>query len=89
MAEVRHVYQHAATLREWTMQPGDEPGSFVFTAKVVDVHGYWITQQPLDLVVSVGTTKWYWSNIALQRQGDECTVVLRGVPAATKGEIAQ
>lgn len=63
--ELRSGYQRAARLGAWTLEllPG-LPRAFKFSAKILDVHGYWSLQAPLDIVVAVGETEWIWRSAA-------------------------
>lgn len=67
-------YQEAAALGAWRMLP--EGDGFRFTARVVSEHPYWITQEPLDLSISVGRTEWLWRGVSVRRSGEDCVIHL-------------
>ena len=78
---LRVGYQLAATLGAWDIEQASEiPRAFVFRSSILSEHAHWITQQPLDLVLAIGTVEWLWRDIALERSGDDVSVALTEVP---------
>lgn len=62
--ELRAGYQRAARLGKWSLELIPRlPRAFVFRAAIDSQHDYWITQEPLDLVLAVGQTEWIWRGV--------------------------
>lgn len=63
---IRCGYQTAATLGAWSIVPR-APKGVSFEGALVDAHDYWLDQDPLDLVLAVGSTEWIWRGITVVR----------------------
>lgn len=82
---LRVGYQVAAELGRWEMaQAPQVPRTFRFTAQVEREHAYWITQKPLDLVLSLGTAEWLWRDIVVERKGDRVEITLSERPIVSE-----
>lgn len=78
---LRVGYQVAAELGHWEMVLAAQlPRTFTFSATVQREHAYWITQEPLDLVLTLGTAEWLWRGITLKREGPRVIVDLAERP---------
>lgn len=78
---LRVGYQVAADLGEWHMVLAPRlPLTYAFRASVLSEHDYWITQEPLDLVVQIGTAEWLWRGVEVRREGDTVTIDLHERP---------
>lgn len=66
---LRVGYQVAAELGAWDMELAAQrlPPTFIFHAAVRREHAYWITQEPLDLVLSLGSAEWLWRGVVVGR----------------------
>jgi hypothetical protein len=80
--KVGHV--EAITLGEWTLVPGDAPGSWGFTARAESVDQYLVTQGPdtlvLVFVAKQNAARWRWKGVALEISGDRVRGTLVGPP---------
>lgn len=84
-AELRAGYQRAAVLGAWTITPSeDRLNTFVFRATTMEAHPVWIGMPPLDLVVSLGTTQWLWTGVAVEPSGDGLIVQLTTRPRVSQ-----
>jgi hypothetical protein len=70
----------AARFNSWTLLPGDAPGSFAFAASVSEADGYWITQSPNMLVLSMGTKTLVWRGVDLEIGDGRVRATLAGAP---------
>lgn len=62
--EVRYGYQPAAKVGRWEMMPKNEH-VMTFKGAAAEVNDYWITQEPLDLMLRVGRTEWTWKGVTV------------------------
>jgi hypothetical protein len=70
----------AARFNSWTLLPGDAPGSYVFSARVQEADGYWITQSPDMLVLSMGAKTLIWRGVDLEIGDGRVRATLAGAP---------
>jgi len=79
--ELRVCYQRAAVLRDWTLdQEPAVPRAYTFKASLTQVDPFWITQRPIDLVITVGLTSWHWRDIQPEIDAHTLSVTLRERP---------
>lgn len=79
--ELRVGYQRAARLGAWEIVLESRlPRTFTFRSMIFDEHDYWITQRPLDLVLSLGMTEWVWRDVAPARNGRAISMALTERP---------
>jgi len=62
--ELRAGYQQAAVLGRWSATR-DSDGGWTVEAQPEHVHDFWITYQPLDCVLQVGTDRWRWREVEI------------------------
>jgi hypothetical protein len=83
--ELRVCYQHAAWLGAWTLAVA--PGATLrcaFEAQVLSENRHWMSQEPLDLVLAVGTAEWVWRGVQVRRAGDKVEIDLTERPIVTE-----
>jgi hypothetical protein len=65
----------AASVVSWSLA-SSAPKQYTFTAQAGSVDRFWITQQPQDLRLNVGTRTWVWRGVTLEIAGDRLTATL-------------
>ena len=80
--ELRVLYQRAARLGQWAMEPAPGPRpTYVCTAAIYEENAYWMAQTPLDVALWLGRTEWLWRGVKVSRAGKgQITVELREAP---------
>ena len=80
--ELRVGYQQAARLGAWSIELEPRiPRECTLRARVLSEHPYWITQQPLDVVVLLGNrVEWLWRDVQVARAEDGIVVTLSDRP---------
>lgn len=82
---LRVGYQVAADLGAWEMVLAQRlPRAYLFRAVVTREHPYWITQEPLDLSLTVATVEWLWRGVTVTRDGAYVTVELAERPIVSE-----
>lgn len=69
----------AATLRSWTLMPGDAPGSWVFSARLKDVDTFLLAQHPETVVLPFGSGTLRFQS-PLEISGDHVQATLSRAP---------
>lgn len=70
----------AASLGSWSLLPGDVPGSWAFSARLQTVDAYHLTQAPDTLVLSIGSERWRWREVAFEIGDGTVRATLPGRP---------
>lgn len=82
---LRVGYQVAADLGAWEMILAPRlPRAYLFRAVVTREHPYWITQEPLDISLTVATVEWLWRGVTIVRDGHYITVELAERPIVSE-----
>lgn len=82
---LRVSYQVAADLGAWEIVLAPRlPRVFTFSGTVLREHTYWITQAPLDLVLSLGSSEWLWRGVTVTRAGDKIHIELTERPIVSE-----
>lgn len=76
-AEIRWVYQTAATVGPWQLERG------LFTGQIVSGDRFRLTQKPLTLLIPKRGRPWEWPITSITVTGDTltATVMMQEVPA--------
>lgn len=84
--ELRVGWHKAADLGAWSLV--QDGLGYQFRARVVDRHAVWSTQQPIDLVITLGETEWVWPDVRLTWTDEfiELPVATRPKVVARAGE---
>lgn len=77
--EIRYGYQVAAQLGSWEATPKNET-VLSFTGTLKDVNEYWIQQEPLQVNLRFGRTRWVWDVPKVIRDGKTIHAELIGKP---------